>query len=192
MQKDFDGWNQQKKSIHDASHAPLARKSLVSTHRPRLRVRNIVVEYPDPAELNPIMLFIRGKYVRGKFEVTNIGGTLAKVQKSHCQVFWTRDGLPMEPPNKEKENPALLEGQFITAGMSYEGRFVSDEPMDGDGLGLSAFAKDISLYVMGWITYTDDSDDIRRTAFCRVYRQVEGGRIGRFRRVDDDDYEHEE
>ena len=23
MQKDFDGWNEQKKSIHDASHAPL-------------------------------------------------------------------------------------------------------------------------------------------------------------------------
>jgi hypothetical protein len=23
MQKDFDGWNEQKKSIHDAAHAPL-------------------------------------------------------------------------------------------------------------------------------------------------------------------------
>ena len=45
---------------------------------------------------------------------------------------------------------------------------------------------------MGWVQYTDDLNNQRRTSFCREYRSAHPGTLGRFFPVADPDYEHEE
>ena len=41
------------------------------------------------------------------------------------------------------------------------------------------------LYVLGWVDYTDDAGNLRRTSFCRMFVR------GRFVPVNDPDYEDE-
>jgi len=64
--------------------------------------------------------------------------------------------------------------------------------MGPKGEGIRTFAAGWRLYVMGWIEYTDDSNNQRRTTFCREYRQISNSPKSRFFPVDDPDYEHEE
>jgi hypothetical protein len=80
----------------------------------------------------------------------------------------------------------------LEAGQSNPISFQSRNVMGPEGDDISRFAGNWRLYIMGWIEYTDDLDNHRRTAFCREYRQISGGSGGRFFPVDDPDYEHEE
>jgi hypothetical protein len=58
--------------------ATISHQNYLQTHRPRLRVRNIVVRGS---------MFTKGNPIRGQFYVDNIGGTNAKVVESHCEFL---------------------------------------------------------------------------------------------------------
>ena len=80
----------------------------------------------------------------------------------------------------------------LEAGQSMPVPFGSRLTMGPEGDDIRMFAGGWRLYVMGWIAYTDDLNNHRRTAFCRGYRQIPNSPEGRFFPVNDPDYEHEE
>jgi hypothetical protein len=169
-----------------------AQRMLVLTQRPRLRVRNVVLRYPVPTHAPPPVLFQRGVPVSGQFYVVNVGGTVARIVEGDCRVYWTNHGLPMERPYEGQliENP--MPAFKLEAGQSTPIPFQSSQPMGPEGDEIRDFVLGWWLYVMGWIEYTDDLNNPRRTAFCREYRRVPDTQLGRFFPVNDPDYEHEE
>jgi hypothetical protein len=169
-----------------------AQRMLILTQRPKLRVRNVVVRYPVPIHRQPFRLFEPGQPVSGQFYVVNIGGTVARLVEGDCRVYWTEQGLPMDRPYEGQGVETVVPSYKLEAGQSSPITFQSRNIMGPEGDDIRVFAGNWRLYVMGWIEYTDDLDNHRRTAFCREYRQIPGGSGGRFFPIDDPDYEHEE
>jgi len=172
--------------------ANAAQRMLVLAQRPKLRVRNVVVSYPNPMHRQPFRLFEPGELVSGQFYVVNIGGTVARIDEGDCRVYWTNQGLPMERPYEGQEIENMIPPIKLEAGQSTPIPFASRKTMGSEGDDIRAFAAGWRLYVMGWIAYTDDLNNPRRTAFCREYRQIPHNAEGRFFPIDDPDYEHEE
>jgi hypothetical protein len=172
--------------------ANAAQRMLVLTQRPKLRVRNVVVKYPIPIHRPPFVLFEPGQPVSGQFYVVNIGGTVARIVVGDCRVYWTEQGLPMERPYEGQEVEMMMPPIKLEAGQSAPINFASRQVMGAEGSHIRTFAGKWRLYVLGWIEYTDDLNNPRRTAFCREYRQIPGSPGGRFFPIDDPDYEHEE
>ena len=94
-----------------------AQAEFIASHRPQLRVGNIVVERPETKG----DLFIPGRHVTGTFSITNIGGSRADILSGHCAIFWSNSGLPMPRPyddavdNLQTPERTLLSGQSTTA-----------------------------------------------------------------------------
>jgi hypothetical protein len=164
----------------------ISRDTLVQTHRPLLRVRNVVVRLPT-GTVACTELFQPNFPVSGQLYVANIGGTRATIIESHIEVFWNRATLPMERPYEGKVGNNKIPPGTVEAGCSTVGVFSSETILPPDsqirlcGLGWK-------IYVMGWITYRDDIGTRRETAFCREWRMP----AERFFAVQDRDYEHEE
>lgn len=158
------------------------RHARILQHRPRLHVRNVVVDEPK---------FKVGLPIRGQFYVSNTGGSNAHVVDSYCEVFWSQGGLPMKRPYEGKNgNGAIADSPTISAGESARGRFESHAAFDSAMMLGNKSMISADIYVMGWIEYTDDISIRRRTAFCRRYEVRDESR--RFYPVSDPDYEHEE
>lgn len=171
--------------------AETARQSIIMTHRPRIRVRNVVVRQPNPIHGVIPPLFAQGTYVTGQFDIANVGGTQAKIVETCCQVYWSDKGLPMERPY-EGEGPQMpqpvQQNIILQAGEPYTALFQSAKLMNEKAPLIMQGSNNWRIYIMGWIVYEDAIGIKRRTAFCRVYRIADG----RFFAVDDTDYEHEE
>jgi hypothetical protein len=159
-----------------------AKESIVLAQRPRLRVRNVVVNGYGVAMYQP------GDSVEGQFYVSNVGGTIATITESHCMIYWSKIGLPMRRPYEgEVPNNPVSKGTQIPPGASRPVLFswIGDHESD---IGSKHIA-----YIMGWIEYIDGIKIKRRTAFCRIFKEDRPRFIyGRFHAVNDPDYEHEE
>jgi hypothetical protein len=164
----------------------LFRRELILTKRPRLRVRNVVLRQPKPIHAPIPEIFARGTLVSGQFYVDNVGGTPANISDCGCWVTWFQGLLPMERPY-EGENGNIPIKLKLKPGMSMPIPFCSDKTMGEEGPLIKSGEKNWHLYVMGWIEYIDNLRIGRRTAFCREYSASEG----RFIKVDNRDYEHE-
>ena len=168
--------------------AMLARDEFNATHRPQLRVRNVVVKGARQGHGSfPLDAFHPGFPLSGQFYVANVGSGPAEIVESHCDVLWGLDRLPMERPYEGENGNNPLGKITIPAGASCPAQFLSSENFPG--LKFDAFDRS-EVYVMGWIEYLDSQHVRRRTAFCRRYWGREGN--FRFYAVDDPDYEHEE
>jgi hypothetical protein len=168
-----------------------ARQELVLTQRPKLRVRNIVIE-DQRVHKGRSPLFEEKKWVRGKLAVVNVGGTRAVIVGSLCIVYWSPEGLPLQSPCAGREGNAAFTPQFLAVGQAISGMFESEKVMDGRGHTIGTeIVGGLHLYVMGWVDYRDDIGVLRRTTFCREY-QGRGFAHGRFGPVDDTDYEYED
>jgi hypothetical protein len=169
------------------------RHYLIVTHRPKLRVRNIVHRQPRPVHTQQPQLFASGHFVGGQFYVVNVGGTAAKIIDSYCLVHWKIGGLPMERPYEgQAPIPTGLSGITLQPGETVPGIFQSERPMGSEGDNIRLCTDGWHIYVMGWIEYIDGIKVRRRTAFCREYQIKQRTSEGRFYPVDDPDYEHEE
>jgi len=98
----------------------------------------------------------------------------------------------MERPYEGNVIETMIPRVKLEAGESLPITFQSRQAMGPEGDDIRTSAAGWRLYVMGWIQYTDDLNNQRRTAFCREYRSVHTGTRGRFFPVADPDYEHEE
>ena len=186
----------------------LARKEFISTHRPKIRVRNIVIRRPTPIHAAQPPLFAPGTLVSGQLYIANVGGTEAHITGIGCWVdvrkhisHEKRDALPMERPY-EGENPNIPLTPRLMAGESTPLPFQSERPLEPDAAnqlitGSGGIDGWWHLYVMGFIEYTDSMGTPcmgtssmgtpRRTEFCREFDPI--GQ--RFVKVDNEDYEHE-
>jgi hypothetical protein len=172
----------------------LARKEFVCSQRPRLRVRNIIVSHPPkfPRKASPI--FTTGKHLKCEFFVSNIGGTPAEITESLAMIFQSSCGLPMRRPYEGRNGNLLVPLGSLAPGQSAPLGFLSEEAI-GNGaetIGTKVISA-VRLFVMGWIEYRDDIGIVRKTAFCREFKRgPPDWDFGRFRRVGNRDYEHEE
>lgn len=167
----------------------LVRSEFHSTHRPRLRVRNIVFDQTDESidEATGI------SEIFGYVYVTNVGETEAKLADAGCWAELHRT-LPMSPEHMERP-PNILNKDIIAPGETIRFRFRKSYGSQGDGFGMALYiamrkqsTDPTNLYVLGWIGYTDNLKILRATAFCRIFDK----KIMRFKAVDDPDYEYED
>lgn len=169
----------------------ISRDLLISSHRPKLRVRNIVIDRSMGFGANG-SFFQVGKLVRGQLYIANVGGTAAHVGESFIGVFWPPGSLPMRRPYEGKDGNDWARG-ILEAGASKTVLFQSNTVLpQNESVGTSAGS--IRLFVMGWIEYKDSLNIQRRTAFCREFQRDPSvlESEGRFVVVDNQDYEHEE
>ena len=168
----------------------LARDEFVASHRPRLRVRNVVI---DPMEHIPGWgigeIPIGAGLVKGSFLVANHGDTRAYVIECYSRVYVGAEVLPLARPHEEAI-PHLRPREGIESG--YARKYWVDQDkgvvLRNDVATEIAQDRGSKLYIMGWIVYEDSTGVRRRTAFCRKYDATRC----RFYPVDDADYEHEE
>jgi hypothetical protein len=171
----------------------LTRDSIILSQRPRLIVRNVVARQPDCITIPGTPPFGKGKPVGGQFFVANVGGSEATVRESRYIVIGLEGTLPMERPYEGQagNNPitvkCVLPPGGVTPGLiSAPNPFPDKDPMPTPTAGDRG--EHTSVYVMGWIEYSDGLGSVRRTAFCRKYHW----RRKRFFAVKDPDYEHAE
>jgi hypothetical protein len=158
--------------------ADAAMASIILTHRPRVILRNIDVPDIEKASCDG---------TGGEIWATNIGNTTAHVIKFDA-VWFIGDKLPIRNPYARsaptqaivKPLPAGTSDKFVLPDLPVKElvthRAIHDDP---DILGPA-------LYLIGVLKYRDDLTNLRRTGFCRRYDR----HSGRFRPVDDQDYEH--
>lgn len=179
----------------------LTRQSFVLSNRPRLIIRNVVLDEPSReirsgrrADDEPI------GQVKGRFRIANSGNGVATVKGSYRRVFNdVSQRLPMEPPyNMDFGMSCLPVGTTLQAGEAEECSFVGSGPTE-DQIGEAILGKpgpgsrtgehwvtQLELYVLGWVDYTDELGITRGTAFCRRYER----NLDRFLPVDNPDYEN--
>lgn len=182
-------WNETRKAASAATEQiRLGREEFNATHRPRVRVRNIVLSHPqnDTSEDDD---FKPGELITGQFYLSNIGDSPAIIKEILCLVFvaeWGR--LPMKRPY-EGQNGISLSNAKLAPGSSMPWVFQSDTIFTKrQAEALQHPSEAMRAFVLGWIAYEDTTQTIRRTAFCRMYQP----QSGRFVMVVDTDYEHEE
>ena len=168
----------------------LERRMHNTTHRPELKVRNIVI--PELVER------IKQNSSSGKsweFEVFNAGGTAAKLVTARSRLFdfFTREGLPMQRPIIDKREDQAGQGITIASG---ESRRIKIPVRDIDNDTISRIRDrtppnmtntDKDAYVLGFLRYRDSDGLERETRFCR---KLDIEKL-RFYPVDDPDYEYE-
>ena len=172
------------RSTRDA--VELGREEFVSSHRPHLRVRNVVVHKQSSPGFHA-EIFAPRRLVMGQIYITNIGDTAATVMDAHCEVFITTTNLPMERPYEGKDGNSSFRSR-IESGASVPLPFSSESEISTQQSDDIQSGGNHLAYVLGWIEYSDDRSVARRTAFCRLY----DFETGRFSVIDDADYEHEE
>jgi hypothetical protein len=171
----------------------LANREYISTHRPKLRIRFVVITNPVPPNLHPLPTIAVGQHIVGHLNIVNVGETVARIRQSHCIVFWTQEsGLPMSPPYQRDNANGFAGNQVIQPAQSWEFNFRSAAAMGDDAAEYRILTRGYHLYVMGWVRYADDRDVVRQTKFCRLYGVSEGERHPRFHIVQDPDYESED
>jgi len=156
-------WNAIKEQAGIAKNAmEVSKQSLLLQFRPKLTVRNVVidpavpVEVPDaiaPGVKARISIFRPGYPVKGQLYVANVGGTDAEITESGCWVEWIQaTTLPMRRPYEGLDGNAQPFMKTLPPGTSTPVRFESRESVpsnlivamnieSGEGWG---------LYVLGW------------------------------------------
>jgi hypothetical protein len=123
----------------------------------------------------------------------NAAGTDAHIVRAAYKIYFSKTGLPVRSPLMYEGPQVLLEkGTLIKSGeakvIDIWGK-VDLGPPDSTGLrSIHEFEQEgWIVYVMGEIRYQDDSGVDHFMGFCRERRSD-----GRFRAVDDPDYEYQD
>lgn len=171
-----------------------AQAEFIATHRPRIRVRNIIVNPPQGADGRVFEPFAPGHPVSGQFFIANVGGSRADILDGYCMVFWSREGLPMRRPYEGRDDNLQAAGRTLLSGQSTTALFNSDKAIEAEASQTVGreIARGFRLYVMGWVTYADRNNDVWRTGFCHEYVPIGGFSSPRFFPVNDPDYEYQD
>jgi hypothetical protein len=152
----------------------LARDEFISTHRPRVIVRDVFtfgLAGGGPASVS--------------FSIVNVGQTVATISNVEASVF-TKDGNHRIPPHLpfttcEVKKRRLQGGESQTLSKSSE--WVSETANEWDFV-----AKRRILCIAGRIEYSDERGIMRQTGFIRAGVKIPEGFV--FESVDDPDYEY--
>jgi len=138
----------------------LARDEFISTHRPKLIVRQFQIDPVTPG--NPITIH---------FAMVNIGSTEARPRLLGCQIaLWNVQGNYFEAPGinatqDEINVPPIAGGQRVSW------RMVSTFPVTPQQIGLIQSGS-LLIQILGEITYKDGLNRQRRTGFRRSYDRL--------------------
>jgi hypothetical protein len=152
--------------------ASAANDAVLFTHRPRLKVRAMVVN------IRTVNTSPNGTFIIA----TNVGTTTARLIKMYVQWI-VAARLPMENPMHSSFD-RTTQPQDISAG-GFVKLSLPDFPLsDNDVYDISAGTR--TLFVFGYLKYTDQKHILRRTYFCRRY-DLE---LGRFVKEKNPDYNY--
>src|SRR5262249_48953231 len=137
--------------------ATTARASLINAARPRMVARRLTL-YPPKV----------GQKVLVRVELANKGGSVARIAEYWCEVVvgqampaW----YPVNPPPRDA--PLLVAGQFTVHDAT------TDQPItERDFFKLQS--GDLSVFLVGQISYADDVGTVRQTGFARGYDHKSG------------------
>jgi hypothetical protein len=125
--------------------------------------------------------------------VVNAGGTSARIIRAVYCLYFSKSGIPSRSPLDYGESRVLLEpGTIIKCGESkvaeISGKVDLGPPEESGHRDIRQFEREgWVVYAIGEIRYQDDNKADRFMGFCR-----QRGRDGRFRAVDDPDYEYKD
>jgi hypothetical protein len=168
----------------------LARAEFISTHRPKLRIRRIILTgFFDRFDAEMIS---HGDEVEAEITVVNVGGTPANIVDSRYRIYFYKDTIPLEIPYEDHpsrlqlttEKRILAVGQLQTFEMT--GKAILKDPGEGMRVMRQFASENWSMAIIGEITYRDDLSRNRVTGFLRVWK-----REGYFIPVEDPAYEYE-
>jgi len=165
-----------------AKATELTRQSVILTHRPKLIVRNIILDNE-----NSILNFGSGHgwpvEGTGTARIVNVGSSTAHLIAWSCHVL-ILFLLPITPPFDVKEeelfNLPIAPGEYAAVHFPT----TRAEPLAAEDLLRIRGAA--GLYVLGRAVYKDDLGTVRTTSFCREWRKG----YERFKPVDNPDYEN--
>lgn len=157
----------------------LATKEFASTHRPKLRVRNINVKNTGSGPVKGRFTLIEpDEVMSGQLYVSNIGGSEATIKEIYVGFYGTETGLPMGRPYEGRDGNTRGFVAKLGPGQSTPVLFdVAAESVMFD-MHLPSAPRMINplqdkFYALGWVEYVDTGGRIRRTAFCRRYNHIE-------------------
>ena len=182
----------QQTDIQRKQHA-LGRLQFFATQRPRLQIRHVAVVHQGKTIGHPTLFFEHGATVKGGLSVVNMGGSDATILDSRYRIFFSKTGLPVEAPyDTDFRTNLIFSNVVLRVGEScatpIEDKIIMDAPDKNGTRDIRAFDREgWEIYVMGWIRYRDDGGAEQFMGFCRK-RQSDG----RFRSVQDPDYEWED
>lgn len=164
----------------------LATSEFNATHRPRIKIRNLWLQGAITPE-KPILVDI---------VAVNVGDAKAVIHSFGCDfnIIKPKGFLPANmTPKGRKPDTSLIWGLGETQRISG----VSNDAPFPNSQWLRVVNREANLYCFGYVEYTGEGSEkiIRRTAFCRVYREAQSGEgSGRFFQLEenDPDYEYED
>jgi hypothetical protein len=166
----------------------LANREFIATHRPRLKVRRIFVAgFHERFPNAPLMA---GEELNASLEIVNIGGTRGTIVWSRYRIYFGEQHYSLVPhyvpPHALAPSAVTLDGGQR---LSFElvDRIPKDAAPEGALIRPRWGQDDWHMFVIGEIRYADGNGSIRYLGFCREMRSY-----GRFRAVDDPDYEYED
>jgi hypothetical protein len=168
-----------------ATQTKILEAQTVATHRPRLKVRHVVMKSGKVPEI-----WTAEDIITGSLVVVNSGGTEAEIIATGLRVYFGDETLPMADPNDSKRLPFVDVPTLLKAGDSTKIDFVAKpdiaEGRENDFMLLKNGKPDGDyMYVMGHIRYLDRDKNSRFMGFCRRW----DGRGG-FIAVENADYEY--
>lgn len=163
----------------------------VTTHRPRLIVRHVLLA-ADVSPIDTVVLLGHDADAVGGLSVVNVGGSDAHIVHGKYRIYFGKNGVPPRSPLDERSHLLLSKGITIKRGESSVIEIwdkVDLGPPDSTGLrDIRQFGTEgWKVYVMGEIRYQDEGRADHFMGFCRE-RQSDG----KFRPVDDPDYEYQD
>jgi hypothetical protein len=169
----------------------LASAELISTHRPKLRIRRIILT--GFFERFDAEMISHGDDVNAEITIVNVGGTPANIVDSRYRIYFYQDRIPLEIPYEDPparlqltdEKRILAVGQHQTFEMT--GKAVLKDAGEGMRVMRQFASENWSMAIVGEITYRDDLGRNRITGFLRGWK-----REGYFVPAENPAYEYED
>lgn len=162
----------------------LARDEFISSHRPKLVVRNVHIIREFKEEW-PV-----GSPLGVNFEIANVGGTPTHIVGTEMSIAFIAGGLLPSPRNPRQGQYAMpgWENFEIKPGALVQQWYGSPEAVFKAEHFTRFHSNYHGLFFVGHILYEDRSEIVRRTSFCRRF----DGERAFWRKAEYYDYEHQD
>jgi len=172
--------------------AKVAESQFLVAHRPRLRVRHVTIIDAGVGIGHPTIFFEPGAVIEGALSVVNVGGTDARIIRSLYRIYFSKTGLPIRSPLDTSDLVLIEKHTILKVGESLvavvRDKIAMEPDPDHGMIELRQFNREgWVIYVMGEIRFQDEEGNDRFMGFCRELQSD-----GRFRAVNDPDYEYED
>lgn len=140
------------------------RKEKNTDKRPRLIVRNVAIKPYN----HPLMPIENGKPLRVQWDIVNTGDSSCEITDGNSTILV--DTRPFDTRSPYGKSEAFLVGNKLKPG-DVKTVMTTADTIDfiGPPVRHVLRSQNKSIFFYGIISYRDDNNYIRRTAYCRVY-----------------------